>query len=371
MCITPLPHDSLDNLKKFRYKSSDDSLLYNHIISPCLNKVVNYLPVNLAPNVITITSLLCNIIAFSLTVYDVGSDFSKTMTWYTCLVQGIAHFFYLMLDNIDGKQARRTGTSSPFGMLLDHGCDVFTNCFTAFNLSHLYVVGNSTFFSFSVFIGLFIGFFTLTYEELIVGEMHFWYINGTDEGNMFVSLMGIVCAIAGQEFLFNSIGPFTIGEYGCMLVLVGMVTCIVGTFVKIFKARGFKGVLIIFLDWIFVYNIILFPLFILYLDNEFYQEHCWLIMLCSSLLFSRITIDLQIKIVTMDKQRLSIFIILSNTFQVMALFINLSNIKFYFLSGVAMMQGTELMMFVLFRSKEISAYLGIKIFTIAPANNAL
>lgn len=27
------------------------------------------------------------------------------------------------MDSIDGKQARRTGTSSPLGELFDHGCD--------------------------------------------------------------------------------------------------------------------------------------------------------------------------------------------------------------------------------------------------------
>lgn len=32
-------------------------------------------------------------------------------------------FMYQSLDAIDGKQARRTGTSSPLGELFDHGCD--------------------------------------------------------------------------------------------------------------------------------------------------------------------------------------------------------------------------------------------------------
>lgn len=32
-------------------------------------------------------------------------------------------FIYQTLDAIDGKQARRTGTSSPLGELFDHGCD--------------------------------------------------------------------------------------------------------------------------------------------------------------------------------------------------------------------------------------------------------
>jgi len=31
-----------------------------------------------------------------------------------------------MLDEMDGKQARRTGNSSPLGMMFDHGCDAFS-----------------------------------------------------------------------------------------------------------------------------------------------------------------------------------------------------------------------------------------------------
>ena len=39
---------------------------------------------------------------------------------------GISYFVYRMLDEMDGKQARRTGNSSPLGLLFDHGCDAFS-----------------------------------------------------------------------------------------------------------------------------------------------------------------------------------------------------------------------------------------------------
>ena len=35
----------------------------------------------------------------------------------------------MTLDAIDGKQARRTKTSSPLGQLFDHGCDSFSIVF--------------------------------------------------------------------------------------------------------------------------------------------------------------------------------------------------------------------------------------------------
>jgi CDP-alcohol phosphatidyltransferase len=39
----------------------------------------------------------------------------------TSFVNGILIFTNMMLDNMDGKQARRTKTSSPLGELVDHG----------------------------------------------------------------------------------------------------------------------------------------------------------------------------------------------------------------------------------------------------------
>ena len=35
-------------------------------------------------------------------------------------------WLYSTFDNVDGKQARRTNTSSPLGELFDHGCDALT-----------------------------------------------------------------------------------------------------------------------------------------------------------------------------------------------------------------------------------------------------
>lgn len=39
------------------------------------------------------------------------------------LVTAASVVLYVNLDCIDGKQARRTKSSSPLGQLFDHGCD--------------------------------------------------------------------------------------------------------------------------------------------------------------------------------------------------------------------------------------------------------
>lgn len=50
---------------------------------------------------------------------------------WACALCAIGLFVYQSLDAIDGKQARRTGTSTPLGELFDHGCDSISTIFVA------------------------------------------------------------------------------------------------------------------------------------------------------------------------------------------------------------------------------------------------
>lgn len=46
-----------------------------------------------------------------------------------------------MLDNLDGKQARRTGTSSPLGLMFDHGTDALTTFLFTTSLGTILALG--------------------------------------------------------------------------------------------------------------------------------------------------------------------------------------------------------------------------------------
>ena len=41
-------------------------------------------------------------------------------------MEAASYLVYRVLDEMDGKQARKTGNSSPLGLLFDHGCDAFS-----------------------------------------------------------------------------------------------------------------------------------------------------------------------------------------------------------------------------------------------------
>ncbi len=52
-----------------------------------------------------------------------SSEDVSTIPQYVYFVNLFAVLLYQTCDAVDGKQARRTGTSSPVGQLVDHGCD--------------------------------------------------------------------------------------------------------------------------------------------------------------------------------------------------------------------------------------------------------
>ena len=370
MCIAPLSQDLLENMKNFKYKSTDDSILYQKCMSPCLNKVVNYIPRNIAPNLITLISLCFNIFAAVISYMDGGFDFSHKLNRITCFVIGTFQLIYQLLDNLDGKQARRTGNSTPFGMLMDHGCDVFTNIFTAFNLSKLLLVGNDDFFSFSVFFGLLLGFYIMTLEEYKLGEMHFPAINGTDEGNFFIFLIGIVLGITGQnwlEFVINEKNNITIGKLMGLGVTLGGVSCVFNIFLHTFQQKGFKNMMKIFLDVLPFYGVIIIPLVYIGLQLDFYKDNKMYVLTNICLLFARITIDIQIKILTMQSLSCNIMFNFTNISFIFSLFLDIYIVMLYALMLLIILQSAELAVFIFRRAKQITDYLQIRIFCINPA----
>ena len=367
MCVSPLSKDTLSNMNNFKYKSTDGSIMYNKCMSPCLNVFVNFLPRWLAANLITFISLCFNILASIISYFDGGFDFSQELKASTCFIIGIFQLIYQLLDNIDGKQARRTGNSTPFGMLMDHGCDVFTNIFTAYNLSKLAIVGNEDLYSFSVFFGLLLGFYMMTYEEYKLGEMHFPPINGTDEGNFFVFLLGVGCGIFSQDFLHYTLiekYSITIGKIIKLGVVIGGLSCIFNLYLHTYQKKGFKSMLINFLDNCPFYSVVLIPIYYIIFRLDFYLDYKWLVLCNSCLLFARITIDIQIKILTMDTLGCNYMIFLSNIVYISSIIIPSMQIKYYTLLILMCLQLLELAAFIYIRTKEITNYLNIRLFCV-------
>ncbi|KAG0091554.1 hypothetical protein BGZ93_008787 [Podila epicladia] len=114
-----IPTEYRANLSKYKYSGVDESLLSKYVLGPYWTKLVTFFPLSMAPNTITGLGFLC-VVANLLTMFYFTPDMTGVCPSWAYFSFGIGLFVYQSLDAIDGKQARRTGTSGPLGELFDH-----------------------------------------------------------------------------------------------------------------------------------------------------------------------------------------------------------------------------------------------------------
>jgi len=132
------------------------------------NWLIEYIPRWIAPNVLTLLGLLSMVCAF-LTLYQYCPDgFGYAPSWVYA-AEAFWIFLYQALDNLDGKQARRTGSSSALGELFDHGADAFTVGIFAFVLGTSFQFGPVLTFAFGIL--LMATFFLAHWESHFTGVL--------------------------------------------------------------------------------------------------------------------------------------------------------------------------------------------------------
>ncbi|ELP93289.1 cholinephosphotransferase, putative [Entamoeba invadens IP1] len=129
------PESSLETLKNYKYQAIDNSFVgkyfYQDFVIAPIMKVV---PLWAAPNLITCAGGLFIVLAL-FTVYL--ADYFGA---FTHLLVGIFFYMYVIFDTLDGKQARKTGSGSPLGELMDHGVDVLVMGTLAIILCHEFML---------------------------------------------------------------------------------------------------------------------------------------------------------------------------------------------------------------------------------------
>ena len=108
-----LNKEALQSLKKYKYVSGDYSLLDN-LLNPFWIRVTESFPMWLAPNTVTLTGLV-GMILIVLRLISEDVTMTQKLGSYDYYVAAMSIFIYQTLDACDGKQARRTGSSSPLG----------------------------------------------------------------------------------------------------------------------------------------------------------------------------------------------------------------------------------------------------------------
>jgi ethanolaminephosphotransferase len=195
--VDALSDEALLHLKAYKYSSVDKSLLSNYVLRHYWNAFVQLLPLWLAPNMVTLLGFFCVLInILILYIYDPDLDGSGPRWIYYSFALGV--WMYSTMDNVDGKQARRTGTSSGLGELFDHGIDSL-NCTLASLLETAAMgLGPSKTGAFTAMVPCLPMFFS-TWETYHTHTLYLGIFNGPTEGLLIASSLMAISGYFGPE----------------------------------------------------------------------------------------------------------------------------------------------------------------------------
>ncbi|XP_055941538.1 cholinephosphotransferase 1-like isoform X2 [Argiope bruennichi] len=184
----------LKRLSDHRYSSSGRTLL-DPIVQPFWNWLVLKLPLWLSPNLMTISGLMINILT-SLILICYSPDGTQEAPRWAFIFCAVGLFIYQTLDACDGKQARRTGTSSPLGELFDHGCDSLSTVFVSLGVCIAVQLGM---FPSWMFVQCFIAmtlFYSAHWQTYVSGTLRFGRFDVT-EAQYTVMIIHLISAVFG------------------------------------------------------------------------------------------------------------------------------------------------------------------------------
>lgn len=199
--------DGARSLLTFKYNGADKSLIYKYILSPLAGFLVELTPAWIAPNTITTFGLIWMITSYCIIWYhcpkldEAYTDEANTPRWIF-LFNCCAMLIYQTLDNMDGKHARKTESSSPLGLLFDHGIDSFNiilgagNWICAMGLSPTEDLWQCA----AVIFCPMAAFHITTWEEYHTHKLILPIINGPTEGLVLGAMLSLVSFLKGVHY---------------------------------------------------------------------------------------------------------------------------------------------------------------------------
>ena len=202
--LFPYPHltqEDKDYMVVYKCRGEDHGLLNNYVLNHVYDFVVEkVLPRWLAPNVLTLAgpvpaiifACLCHMLPHEMTDPAVGST-----SWIVLnICAGLSVFWFLLMDNVDGKHARHIKWCSPLGDWLDHALDIVSYLSIISSLCILSGLGTTAAWFFS-------GITVLTYaiviwEAQLCGELIIHPIEACSEGMFLIGCMHFVFTIIGD-----------------------------------------------------------------------------------------------------------------------------------------------------------------------------
>nr|XP_048319121.1 choline/ethanolaminephosphotransferase 1 isoform X2 [Ziziphus jujuba var. spinosa] len=255
-------------LHRYKYSGVDHSYLAKYVLQPFWTRFVKIFPLWVPPNMITLTGFMFLVIS-ALLGYIYSPRLDSAPPRWVHFAHGLLLFLYQTFDAVDGKQARRTSSSSPLGELFDHGCDALTCAFEAMAFGSTAMCGRTTFWYWVISAVTFYG---ATWEHYFTNTLILPAINGPTEGLMLIYVAHFFTAFVGAEWWANQLGksipflswvPFLneLPTYGAVLFLMitfGVIPTVAFNVYNVYKVvQARKGNMLLALAMLYPFVVLL------------------------------------------------------------------------------------------------------------------
>jgi ethanolaminephosphotransferase len=244
----PISDEGLTNIANYKYVPGCYTPL-DVLLGPACTASTELLPMWVAPNLVTtIGSFFVLILVLTHTYFS--PNFIEEVPNWVFVSNGLLLTAYYWLDWMDGKQARRTGSSSPLGQLFDHGVDClciygqFTlvmQILGPYCLTNRWNVAGLTLTQTGFFLAQLVEYYYHFLPHTIAG------VFGTSEINFGLSLVNIIFAFIDRSFMSTVVnvpfaGAFSVGAIGITGSVIMLSLAIFGPLIAIPKPEDRVGV---------------------------------------------------------------------------------------------------------------------------------
>ncbi|KAH1040707.1 hypothetical protein J1N35_042450 [Gossypium stocksii] len=189
-------------LKRYKYSGVDHSYLAKYVLQPFWSRFVNFFPLWMPPNMITLTGFMF-LVTSAVLGYVYSPHLDSPPPRWVHFAHGLLLFLYQTFDAVDGKQARRTNSSSPLGELFDHGCDALACAFETMAFGSTAMCGRDSFWFWVISA---VPFYGATWEHYFTNTLILPVVNGPTEGLALIYVMHFLTGFLGAQWWVEQFG---------------------------------------------------------------------------------------------------------------------------------------------------------------------
>ncbi|XP_038051111.1 cholinephosphotransferase 1-like isoform X2 [Patiria miniata] len=232
-----LSQSQLKRLKEHKY-SAEGTSLFDAPMQVFWRWLIEQIPKTVAPNTITIAGLALNILGAVILMLFSPTATEPAPSW-AYLTAAVTLFIYQALDAVDGKQARRTQTSTPMGELFDHGCDSVSIVFVSIEFSISTQLGEWPELFFVTTVLSILMFYSAHWQTYVSGTLHFGKFDVTESQLTLVAIFSLSAFFGPQIWAYKVLGV----ELKVVVFMMAVVMALIAflSYLRVILGGGGKG----------------------------------------------------------------------------------------------------------------------------------